>query len=132
MSSAYDNVYRQKLLQTLYDKGFPKWFVDIIGCVLSLRDATLRLPSIISERFELDNGSPQGSPLSIVLFYFFVSPLVERTFPPRRIYVDGRKETIHLYQFSCVDDIYFIAVSGIYEINYRGLEILHEQVTHHR
>ncbi|RKK76393.1 hypothetical protein BFJ69_g7043 [Fusarium oxysporum] len=132
MSSAYDNVYLQKLLQTLYDKGFPKWFVDIIGCVLSLRDATLRLPSIISERFGLGNGSPQGSPLPIILFYFFVSPLVERTFPPRRIYVDGRKETIHLYQFSCVDDIYFIAVSGIYEINYRELEILHEQVTHRR
>ncbi|RKL40451.1 hypothetical protein BFJ70_g5680 [Fusarium oxysporum] len=132
MSSAYDNFYRQKLLQTLYDKDFPKWFVDIIGRVLSLRDATLRLPGIISERFGINTGIPQGSPLSTVLFYFFVSPLVERTFPPRRIYVDGRKETVHLYQFSCVDDIYFIAVSGIYEINYRGLEILHEQVTHRR
>ncbi|KAL7765738.1 hypothetical protein ACKLNR_003654 [Fusarium oxysporum f. sp. zingiberi] len=128
MSSAYDNVYRQKLLQTLYDKGFPKWFVDIIGCVLSLRDTTLRLPSIISERFGLDNGSPQGSPLSIVLFYFFVSPLVERTFPPRRIYVDGRKETVRIYQFSFVDDVYFIAVSRSYAINCKGLEILHEQM----
>jgi hypothetical protein len=90
------------------------------------------LPGIISERFGMNTGIPQGSPLSTVLFYFFISPLVERTFPPRRIYVDGRKETVHLYQFSCVDDIYFIAVSGIYEINYRGLEILHEQVTHRR
>ncbi|KAK2483525.1 hypothetical protein H9L39_05317 [Fusarium oxysporum f. sp. albedinis] len=132
MSSAYDNFYRQKLLQTLYDKDFPKWFVDIIGRVLSLRDATLRLPGIISERFGMNTGIPQGSPLSTVLFYFFISPLVERTYPPRRIYVDGRKETVHLYQFSCVDDIYFFAVSGIYEINYRGLEILHEQVTHRR
>ncbi|KAI1047149.1 hypothetical protein LB505_010119 [Fusarium chuoi] len=128
MSSAYDNVYRQKLLQTLYDKGFPMWFVDIIGLVLSLRDATMRLPGIISEPFELNTGIPQGSPISTVLFFFFVSPLVERTFPPRRIYVDGRKETVRLYQFSFVDDVYYIAVSRSYTINCRGLEILHEQM----
>ncbi|SCO41944.1 uncharacterized protein FFNC_08235 [Fusarium fujikuroi] len=128
MSSAYDNVYRQKLLQTLYDKGFPMWFVDIIGLVLSLRDATIRLPGIISEPFELNTGIPLGSPISTVLFFFFVSPLVERTFPPRRIYVDGRKETVRLYQFSFVDDVYYIAVSRSYTINCRGLEILHEQM----
>ncbi|PNP82879.1 hypothetical protein FNYG_03757 [Fusarium nygamai] len=110
MSSAYDNVYRQKLLHILYDKGFPRWFVDIIGLVLPLRDATLR------------------SPLSTILFYFFVCPLVERTFPPRRIYVDGRKETVRLYQFSFVDDVYYIAVSCSYAINCRGLELLHEQM----
>ncbi|KAF5637085.1 hypothetical protein F25303_8025 [Fusarium sp. NRRL 25303] len=128
MSSAYDNVYRQKLLQTLYNKGFPRWFVDIIGLVLSLRDATMRLPGIISEPFELNTGIPQGSPISTVLFFFFVSPLVERTFPPRRIYVDGRKETVRLYQFPFVDDVYYIAVSRSYTINCRGLEILHEQM----
>ncbi|KAF5626223.1 hypothetical protein F52700_8940 [Fusarium sp. NRRL 52700] len=128
MSSAYDNVFRQRLLQTLYDKGFPRWFVDIIGLVLSLRDATMRLPGIISKLFELNTGIPQGSPLSTVLFFFFVSPLVERTFPPRRIYVDGRKETVRLYQSSFVDDVYYIAVSRSYTINCRGLEILHEQM----
>ncbi|KAF4434882.1 hypothetical protein FACUT_7542 [Fusarium acutatum] len=127
MSSAYDNVYRQKLLQTLYDKGFHRWFVDIIGLVLSLRDATLRLYDIISKSFSLNTGIPQGSPLSTVLF-FFVSPLVERTFPPRRIYVDGRKEAVRLYQFAFVDDVYYIAVSRSYAINCRGLEILHEQM----
>ncbi|PCD42255.1 hypothetical protein AU210_004785 [Fusarium oxysporum f. sp. radicis-cucumerinum] len=72
MSSAYDNFYRQKLLQTLYDKDFPKWFVDIIGRVLSLRDATLRLPGIISERFGMNTGIPQGLPLSTVLFSLFL------------------------------------------------------------
>ncbi|KAF5714860.1 hypothetical protein FMUND_7241 [Fusarium mundagurra] len=128
MSSAYDNVYRQKLLQILYDKGFPRWFVDIIGLVLSQRDATLRLPGIVSKLFELNTGIPQGSPLSTILFYFFVCPLVEQTFPPRRIYVDGRKETVRLYQFSFVDDVYYIAVSRSYAINCRGLEILHEQM----
>ncbi|SCV52360.1 uncharacterized protein FFB14_12556 [Fusarium fujikuroi] len=112
MSSAYDNVYRQKLLQILYDKGFPRWFVDIIGLVLSLRDATMRLPGIISEPFELNTRIPQGSPISTVLFFFFVSPL----------------ETVRLYQFSLVDDVYYIAVSRSYTINCRGLEILHEQM----
>ncbi|RKL02334.1 hypothetical protein BFJ71_g4784 [Fusarium oxysporum] len=72
MSSAYDNFYRQKLLQTLYDKDFPKWFVDIIGRVLSLRDATLRLPGIISERFGMNTGIPQGLQLSTVLFSLFL------------------------------------------------------------
>ncbi|KAF5252340.1 hypothetical protein FANTH_2640 [Fusarium anthophilum] len=126
MSSAYDNVFRQRLLQTLYDKGFPRWFVGIIGLVLSLRDATIRLPGIISEPFEMKTGIPQGSPLSTVLFYFFVYPLVERTFPPRRIYVDGKKETVRLYQFFFVDDVYYVAVSRSYAINCRGLKILHE------
>ncbi|KAF5695185.1 hypothetical protein FDENT_489 [Fusarium denticulatum] len=38
------------------------------------------------------------------------------------------KETVRLYQFSFVDDVYYIAVSRSYVINCRGLEILHEQM----
>jgi hypothetical protein len=130
ISGAYDNVWRQALLQTLADKGFPPWIVDMIRSFLSDRTASFHLPGIVSERFHLNTGVPQGSPLSPILFLFFAAPLLERakTYTKYPVVVDGKKVKVDLFAFAFVDDIYLMAISDSYAANCKGLEMLHESV----
>ncbi|KAF5569920.1 hypothetical protein FPANT_13848 [Fusarium pseudoanthophilum] len=130
ISGAYDNVWRQALIQTLADKGFPRWIVDMIQSFLSDRTAIFNLPGILSERFGLNTGVPQGSPLSPILFLFFAAPLLQRarTYTNHTVYVDGKKSKVDLFAFAFVDDIYLMAISDNYAANCKGLEFLHEGV----
>ncbi|KAF5968496.1 hypothetical protein FBULB1_10710 [Fusarium bulbicola] len=43
MSSGFDSVLRDRLLQNLVDKGFPPWYVTIVRGMLSDRTATMRI-----------------------------------------------------------------------------------------
>ncbi|KAF6516142.1 hypothetical protein HZS61_004883 [Fusarium oxysporum f. sp. conglutinans] len=130
ISGAYDNVWRQALLQTLADKGFPPWIVEMIRSFLSDRTASFHLPGIVSERFDLNTGVPQGSPLSPILFLFFAAPLLEHAQTGRRhpVVVDGKTVMVDLFAFAFVDDIYLMAISDSYAANCKGLEMLHESV----
>ncbi|KAF5670363.1 hypothetical protein FCIRC_8971 [Fusarium circinatum] len=130
ISGAYDNVWRQALIQTLADKGFPRWIVDMIQSFLSDRTASFHLPGIISDRFDLNTGVPQGSPLSPILFLFFAAPLLQRakTYTEYGVKVNGKQSKVDLSAFAFVDDIYLMAISDSYEANCKGLEMLHESV----
>ncbi|KAF5556844.1 hypothetical protein FMEXI_897 [Fusarium mexicanum] len=130
ISGAYDNVWRQALIQTLADKGFPRWIVNMIQSFLSDRTASFRLPGIISDQFDLNTGVPQGSPLSPILFLFFAAPLLQRakTFSEHPVELNGKRSKVNLSAFAFVDDIYLMAISDSYEANCKGLEMLHESV----
>ncbi|KAF5694822.1 hypothetical protein FDENT_950 [Fusarium denticulatum] len=130
INGAYDNVWRQALIQTLADKGFPRWIVNMIQSFLSDRTASFHLPGIISDRFDLNTGVPQGSPLSRILFLFFAAPLLQRakTYTNYSVEVDGKRSKVDLYAFAFVDDIYLMAISDNYAANCKGLEMLHEGV----
>ncbi|QGI68596.1 hypothetical protein CEK27_012567 [Fusarium fujikuroi] len=128
ISGAYDNVWRQALIQTLADKGFPRWIVNMIQSFLSDRTACFNLPGIVSLPFDLNTGVPQGSPLSPILFLFFASPLLQRakTFKNYPVEADGKRSKVDLFAFAFVDDIYLMAISDNYAANCKGLEMLHE------
>ncbi|KAF5989548.1 hypothetical protein FBULB1_834 [Fusarium bulbicola] len=130
ISGAYDNVWRQALIQTLADKGFPRWIVNMIQSFLSDRTASFHLPGIISDQFDLNTGVPQGSPLSPILFLFFAAPLLQRakTYTEYGVKVNGKESKVDLSAFAFVDDIYLMAISDSYEANCKGLEMLHESV----
>lgn len=130
ISGAYDNVWRQALLQSLANKGFPSWIVEMIRSFLSDRTASFHLPGIVSERFDLNTGVPQGSPLSPILFLFFAAPLLEhaQTGKKHPVVVDGKTVMADLFAFAFVDDIYLMAISDSYAANCKGLEMLHESV----
>ncbi|KAF4953635.1 hypothetical protein FGADI_5971 [Fusarium gaditjirri] len=129
ISGACDNVRRQALLQALADKGFPPWIVEMIRSFLSDRTASFHLPGIVSERFDLNTGVPQGSPLSPILFLFFAAPLLEHANTGKRpVVVEGKRVMVDLFAFAFVDDIYLLAISDSYGANCKGLETLHESV----
>ncbi|KAF5601665.1 uncharacterized protein FSUBG_8030 [Fusarium subglutinans] len=129
MSSAFDSVLRDRLLQNLVDKGFPPWYVTIVRSMLSDRTATMRMPGIVSPSFRSNSGIPQGSPSSSLLFSIFSNPLLEETCTGlQKVEVNGQSHWVYLYAFAFVDDIYLVAVSKSYEINCKGIEKLHSSV----
>lgn len=126
MGGAYDNVFRQKLLEMLVEKGMPRWVVDFIKSFLSNRWAHFEMPGLVSEPFRLNTGIPQGSPLSPVLFLLFATPLLDQLpVGLRTVRIGQSSKPVSLYAFSFVDDIYLIAVSGTCKFNCKALEDLH-------
>ncbi|KAF5620098.1 hypothetical protein F52700_11418 [Fusarium sp. NRRL 52700] len=129
MSSAFDSVFRDRLLQNLVDKGFPPWSVTIVRSMLSDRTATMRMPGIVSPSFCHNSGIFQGSLWSSLLFSISSNPLLEKTCTGlQKVEVNGQSHWVYPYAFAFVDDIYLIAVSKSYEINCKWIEMLHSSV----
>ncbi|KAF5540085.1 hypothetical protein FNAPI_10626 [Fusarium napiforme] len=129
MSSAFDRVFRDRLLQDLVDKGFPPWCVTMVRSMLSERTATMRMPGIVSKPFPYNSGIHQGLPWSSLLFSISSAPLLDGAcVGTHSVEVNGKTHRVNLYAFAFVDDIYLVAVSASYEINCKGIEKLHSSV----
>ena len=70
---AFDSVNHRKLLHVLKAQGVPDHWIGVIHGVLNDRVTQLGDGEIKIER-----GTPQGSPLSPLLFILFINPLIER------------------------------------------------------
>ena len=122
MKGAYDRVNREKLLEILIKKRIPNWIVLFVWSFISDRRAILDMPGHLPQGpFWVNNGIPQGSALSPILFLFFVSPILD-LFSKRRDL--GIKVTILAY----VDDFYFCVRSKTYATNCRLLANLHRKM----
>ena len=76
-SKAFDQVWRQKLLLSLHQKGIPVKFIQWLNCFLSDRQAKVQFASETSRVRSMRQGLPQGSVLSPLLFIFFINNLAE-------------------------------------------------------
>ena len=76
-SSAYDTVWREKLLISLYEQGIPLPFVRWLACFLSNRIARVRLGDATSAARTMRQGLPQGSVLSPLLFVLYINNLAK-------------------------------------------------------
>ncbi|UZP43222.1 hypothetical protein NXS19_011038 [Fusarium pseudograminearum] len=121
MTAAFDCVPRAQLLQELADKGYPEWFLRIIHSFLSDRKTSLKLPRSSSEKFHVNIGIPQGSPLSPILFLFFAAPLL-------KVIKDHSFGKVTIHTLAYVDDTYLIAVSDSYEENCKALAEAHKGI----
>lgn len=121
IAGAFDNVDRQKLLQTLADNGLPEWYLRIMQSFLSDRFITLRLPQSTSESTLINIGIPQGSPMSSLLFLFFMAPLLKMLSTKR---VNG----VWFKAFAYVDDTYLVVASQSYEQNCKALKTIHDSI----
>jgi hypothetical protein len=77
LSGAFDNVSQERLLWILRHKGYPLWIQHAIKNFLTERRTKIALPGYTSDWISTRSGIPQGSPLSPVLFLFFISELLE-------------------------------------------------------
>lgn len=76
VKGGFDNVDYQKLLDRL--EGNPKvllYLNDWIRNFIATRNISLAYPESPRRSYEVDNGIPQGSPLSSLLFVMYVKPL---------------------------------------------------------
>ena len=90
-SSAFNMLDQDKLLQTMFDLGFPTDAVDAVrnlyeGATTSVRWGQENTPPI-----PMDRGSIQGDSLSPLLFLLYIEPLL------RWLHVGGRG-----YRFGCL------------------------------
>ena len=74
-SKAYDTVWREKLLMTMLQKGVPVEIVRWLRRFLENRQAKVELHGHRSRCMKLEQGLPQGSVLSPLLFLFYIDTL---------------------------------------------------------
>lgn len=129
IGGAYDNVYRQKLLEMLVEWSMPPWIVEFVRSFLSHRKATYHLPGLVSKSLSLNTGIPQGSPLSPILFLLFAAPLLRGAKATTDSFVvDGQSVQVTTHAFAYVDDTYLVAVSDSFKANCTALQGMHGRV----
>ena len=76
---AYDKVWRKGLLCKMIRMGIPYKLVKYVRNFLSARRATVEVNKKRSKRFNLNQGLPQGSSISPVLFLIFINDITTDT-----------------------------------------------------
>jgi hypothetical protein len=117
LAGAYDNVHPDKLLEILRRKGLPEWMLRVIASFTQGRRTRITYTGFESEWMEVRAGIPQGSPLSPILFLFFISELLERFQDP----------TADVLGFGFVDDTNLITWGASAEENCRRLTAAYSQ-----
>ena len=116
LSGAFDNVPHDRLLDILKRKGFPDWITSVIASFLQGRRTRIAYTGHQSDWIEVESGIPQGSPLSPILFLFYISGLLEN-------FQNPENDTLG---FGFVDDTNLITWGASVADNYRRLSVAHE------
>lgn len=120
ITGAYPRTNRNRLLESLAERGVPRWIVEFVYSWLCDTMTELALPGRPRHRYYINLGIPQGSSLSPILFLFFASGLLEIDVQDCGAY--------HVVMFSYVDDTYILVRSKSFEENCDALKILHDRV----
>jgi Reverse transcriptase (RNA-dependent DNA polymerase) len=99
LAGAFNNVPHFRLLEILQSKGLPLWLTDIIVSFMQDRRTRITYTGHESDWIEARTGIPQGSPLSPILFLFFIAGLLEKFQNPDK----------DMISFGFVDDTNLIA-----------------------
>ena len=84
LSGAFDRVLPLRLGQCLRRKRVPEWVIAFVMSFCSGRSTTLAFDGRESQPFPVTTGVPQGSPLSPLLFLFYMAELNELVHQPSR------------------------------------------------
>ena len=76
LGGAFDNVSHDRLLWIMRTKEYPTWIIQAIRNFLKERRTKITIPGFTSDWITTETGIPQESPLSPVLFLFFISELL--------------------------------------------------------
>ena len=99
-----------RLLHNLRKRRVPEVFVSYVGILLMGHQTQLKFDDYTSSWFELDNGIGQGNPLSMLLYLYYNSDVLEVP--------NGRDEVVLGY----VDDMALVAVASNFRSAHRKLK----------
>lgn len=108
VKSAYPSVHKRRLWFILHKHRCPGYLLHLVKGFLSNRSTNLRLQDYLSVTFNCDDGLPQGSPLSVILYIIYNSPLLQTSHP------DPKKKELSL---GFIDDIIHLVASKSLEEN---------------
>lgn len=76
VKSAYPSVHTERLIHTLREQECPEYLVRLIQSFLSHRSTNIRLEDYLSHQFQVEDGLPQGSPISVILYLLYNTNLL--------------------------------------------------------
>lgn len=113
VKSAYPSVHKKRLINTLMEQNCPRYLVRQIGTFLEDRTTDLRLQDYLSKRFDIEDGLPQGSPLSVILYLIYNSLLLINT------KISFKADKISL---GFIDDVTHVVANKDVDLNILDLE----------
>ena len=82
LEKAYDTTWRYGIIKQLYDKGIRGNMIRFIDSFLTERLIKVRVGNTLSDLYELEEGVPQGSVLSVTCFAIAIDSIVESVAHP--------------------------------------------------
>ena len=73
IKAAFDSVWHDGLIYKLNDLRLPRYLVNYLISFLGNRTAAIELENVLSRPFQLMSGTPQGSPLSPILYIIYTA-----------------------------------------------------------
>lgn len=90
-SKAFDTVPHVLAVTKLNRLGFPSWLTVWLSSYLCGRQGYVRLGAVVSRRFSITSGVPQGSHLGPLIFILFVNDICQRLQSQKLLYADDLK-----------------------------------------
>ena len=115
ISGAFDHVSHERLLHNLRKRRIPEIIVRWTASFLSERQTKIRMAEGESEWLRTDTGIPQGSPISPILFLFFIADLLDTT----------HNEDMRVSAVGFVDDVNILTYGNSTERNCKVLSEIH-------
>ena len=100
IQGAFPNTTKNQLLLNMKSQGVPTGYVKLIDRMLTNRSTRLKFDDFTSDPISILNGTTQGCPLSMLLYAFYNTPLIE--------VANHKGESINGF----VDDTKFLAVGS--------------------
>ncbi|KAI8122407.1 RNA-directed DNA polymerase from mobile element jockey [Lucilia cuprina] len=107
IEKAFDRVVLTFIILELNEWGIPKNILKLIKSFLEHRKITVKVDGFFSSTLSLDNGVPQGSPLSVVLYTVYANSLAKaiENFPGMD-YIGIYADNIFAITSGSDDDVY--------------------------
>ena len=88
VQGAFDALLKNRLLHRMRDQGWATPAISMIDCFLSDRQVRVRLGKTTTSSYPVHCGTPQGSPLSPVLYTLYLAELMQQEKTHRFGYAD--------------------------------------------
>lgn len=116
VSGAFDNVNHQRLLHNLRKRRIPSQIIKWISSFIKNRSTTIRLTEGDSDKYDIQTGIPQGSPISPILYLFYNADLAD--------ICSGEGHVSPMY----IDDVNVLVRGPDAQTNCRTVEALHPKL----
>ena len=73
IKAAFDSVWHDGLIYKLNDLRLPRYIINYLISFLHNRTAAIEIENVLSRQFNLKSGTPQGSPLSPLLYIMYTA-----------------------------------------------------------